>query len=741
MFIFAASIFLSAFLLFQIQPMIGKFILPWFGGTPAVWSTVMLFFQVLLTGGYAYAYWLMSRKKQTAIHISLIALALSILAALSFVWKSPITPDASWKPQDVSTPILDIFQLLTISVGLPYFLLASNSPLMQAWFSRAFPERSYAKLYSLSNAGSLLGLLAYPVLVEPILSLQSQGWMWSMGFAFYGIFAGWIAFQNGRVAPLSPPTTDSVSSLTSYLKGSGASRQASAVEAPQPSFALMSLWVALSATASLFLLSVTNQISQEVAVIPFLWILPLALYLLSFILTFSGERGYNRKLYSILFIISTILTLFVLLNSTRLHVYWQIFAYCLLLFSACMLSHGELYLLRPEADHLTSFYLMVSIGGALGGLFVSLVAPLIFNGYWEFFVGLAMAIAILLSLRGVTRAERSPKGVVQAAMEQSPNDDGVASTEKLRLATTSGVTRNVIFVRARFIFFVFGLVTVMLVLVGTYFSGSLYSKRNFYGVIRVREDLVGDPTRPAYLMAHGITVHGLQFIGEDRDLPTTYYVHDGGAGLAILNHPRYGQGLKVGMLGVGTGTLAIYGQPGDVYRLYEINPVVTDLAEGKGGYFSFVKDSQADVTMVLGDARISLERELAETGSQNFDVLVLDTFSSDSIPVHLVTKEALSLYLEHLAPDGIIAAHITNLHLDLQPVFWRLAQNYDLYIGRVNYEGDKDGGYASHWILLARDPALLDVPAIQEHTFDLSSYSTMLRLWTDDYSNLFQILK
>ncbi len=712
MLLFSVSIFLSAFLLFQIQPMIGKFILPWFGGTPSVWSTMMLFFQVLLTGGYAYAYWLIGRaKKQAVIHGLLIAFAIVVLAFLSFVWKSPITPDPSWKPQDVSSPILDIFKLLFISIGLPYFILASNGPLMQAWFSRVHPERSYAKLYALSNVGSLLGLLVYPVLVEPIFSLQSQGWMWSIGFVSFGLFAGWIAIQNGRASPrfdkaqrkLSKPILNSVSSSV------------------RPSLALQSLWIALSATASLFLLSVTNQISQEVAVIPFLWILPLALYLLSFILTFSSERGYNRKLYSTFFIISTALTLFVMLNATTLHVYWQILAYCLLLFSACMLCHGELYLLRPEADHLTAFYLMVSIGGAFGGLFVSLIAPVIFNGYWEFFVGLAMTIAILLSLRG-----RVPR--------QSPRDDESASR--------NDAASNDISARARFIFFVFGLVTVMLVLVGTYFSGSLYSKRNFYGVIRVREDLIGDPPRPAYLMAHGITVHGLQFISpEDRGLPTTYYVKNGGAGLAILNHPHYGQGLRVGMLGVGAGTLAAYGQPGDVYRLYEINPVVTELAQGQGGYFSFVRDSQADVTMVLGDARISLERELVENGSQNFDVLVLDTFSSDSIPVHLVTKEAFALYLEHLAPDGIIAAHITNLHLDLQPVFWQLAKYYGLSMARVNYGGDSNGGYASHWILLSRDPSLLDVPAIQDHAVSLDWYSTDLKLWTDDYSNLFQILK
>ncbi|MCI0555449.1 MAG: ferrichrome ABC transporter permease, partial [Anaerolineae bacterium] len=344
--LFAVSIFLSAFLLFQIQPMIGKFILPWFGGTPAVWSTVMLFFQVLLTGGYAYAYWLIGRVRshqQKIIHISLITSSIVLLAFLSLIWTSPITPDSSWKPDDVSVPVLDIFKLLIVSVGLPYFILASNGPLMQAWFSRIFPDQSYARLYALSNVGSLLGLLAYPVLIEPTLSLRSQGWTWAIGFVLFGFLASWVAIRSGRAAPLAKPITASTKLTTS------------------PSIALMSLWIILSATASLFLLSVTNQISQEVAVIPFLWILPLTLYLLSFILTFLGERGYTRKFYALLFVVSAVLTLFVMLNATALHVYWQILAYCLLLFAACMMCHGELYLLRPSAEHLTTFYLMVSI--------------------------------------------------------------------------------------------------------------------------------------------------------------------------------------------------------------------------------------------------------------------------------------------------------------------------------------------------------------------------------------------
>ncbi len=692
--LFAISIFLSAFLLFQIQPMIGKFILPWFGGTPAVWSTLMLFFEILLTGGYAYAYWLIGHvkaKRQAIVHITLIASAILLLLLFSFIWKSPITPDPAWKPNNVSSPILDIFKLLIVSVGLPYFILATNGPLMQAWFSHLFPQQSYTRLYALSNVGSLLGLLAYPILIEPILSLRAQGWMWSLGFALFGLLAGWIALRSGRLTTPSQPKVDP------------------ALAAGQPPFALISLWVILSATASLFLLSVTNQITQEVAVIPFLWVLPLALYLLSFILTFSGERGYNRTFYAILFILSASLTLFVMLNATVLHVYWQILAYCLLLFAACMLCHGELYLLRPSAEHLTKFYLMVSIGGAFGGIFVSLIAPLIFNGYWEFFVGLAMTIAILLT---VLRRRRNRAKNLAA--------------------------------RARFVFIVFGSVTGMLVILSTFFSGALYTKRNFYGVIRVRELIPQGSGESAYVMSHGITVHGLQFINPKlREVPTTYYVRDSGAGLAILNHPKYAHNehLHVGLLGLGVGTLVAYARSGDEYRLYEINPVVVDLAQGRENYFSFLKDSKANITIILGDARISLERELAEGNPQDFDVLVLDTFSSDSIPVHLATKEAFALYLEHLAPDGIIAAHITNLHLDLQPVFWQLARYYDLSMVRINYDGDSKGGYVSHWILLSRDPTLLEIPAIQNPSVDLNGYSTNIKLWTDDYSNLFQILK
>ena len=372
MVLFAVSIFLSAFLLFQLQPMIGKFILPWFGGTPAVWSTVMLFFQVLLTAGYAYAYWLIERVKtqrQFVVHVSLISFAFLILITLSMVWESPVTPDSSWKPESASSPVFDIFKLLAVSVGLPYFILAANGPLMQAWFSRMFPDRAYARLYALSNLGSLMGLLMYPILIEPSMSLRWQGWTWALGFLFFGLTAIWVASRSGRA-------TERAQAAVGAELGRA-----------RPPLALKLLWIALSGTASLFLLSVTNQITQEVAVIPFLWVLPLALYLLSFILTFSGESGYPRKPVIVLFLLSAGLTLFVMLNATSLPIYWQVLAYCLLLFSACMICHGELSRRRPPVRYLTEFYLWIAVGGAMGGVFNVLIAPVLFDRLWEYPLG------------------------------------------------------------------------------------------------------------------------------------------------------------------------------------------------------------------------------------------------------------------------------------------------------------------------------------------------------------------
>ena len=677
MILFSLGIFLSAFLLFQIQPMIGKFILPWFGGTPAVWSTSMLFFQLLLSGGYAYAYWLVKRPRQGWIQITLLGTTIGLLALLGRVWSSPITPAASLRPADVSFPVFNIFLLLTVSVGLPYFVLASNGPLMQAWFSRVFPERSYARLYALSNVGSLLGLLAYPLLIEPTFTLRQQGWLWSGGFFLFALVAGALSWRT-RNADESVRINSS---------------------SERPSFSLRVLWIILSGIASLFLLSVTNQISQEVAVIPFLWILPLAIYLLSFIFSFSDSRWYERRIYTLLFCIASLGMLWVLLRAGSLNVLVQISVYGVLLFLATMICHGELYSLRPHADHLTSFYLMVSFGGAAGGIFVNLIAPFLFTGYWEFYLSWLLTILLLVVML-------LPRFSAQ------------------------------VYIQARVMGVSFLVVITLLALGLNQYQNALFVERNFYGVIRVTEF-----DQKAVAMIHGMTVHGIQYL-DDRARPTTYYVQDSGIGLLLRNHPRNTQGLRVGVLGLGAGTLATYAQIGDVYRFYEINPIVVRLANGEGDYFTFLKDSKADVTVVTGDARISLEQELSSGQWQNFDILVLDTFSSDSIPIHLVTKEAFTLYLEHLAPNGVIAAHISNRHLNLQPVLWKLAQEFNLQMVMINKPASADAGsFPSEWVVLTQDPLLFEIPAIKSRAIPFTDFDSSVRLWTDDYSNLFQILK
>lgn len=676
MLLFSLSIFLSAFLLFQIQPMIGKFILPWFGGTPAVWSTAMLFFQVLLTGGYAYAYWLVNRPRQGWIHIALLGMTIALMTALGLGWSSPITPSADMRPADVSFPVFNIFLLLIISVGLPYFTLAANGPLMQAWFSRVFPERSYAKLYALSNVGSLFGLLVYPLLIEPTFSLRQQGWLWAGGFAHFAMVAGALSWRTRRV-------DENAAKVSTGEK---------------PSFSLQVLWIILSGIASLFLLSVTNQISQDVAVIPFLWILPLAIYILSFILAFSDSRWYERRIYSLLFSLASLAMLWTLLRAGSLNVIVQISIYGILLFCATMICHGELYRLRPHADHLTSFYLMVSFGGVAGGIFVNLIAPFLFTGYWEFYLAWLLTI-ILLVVMLLPRFESQVK------------------------------------IQARVMSACFIIVILLLALGMDQFQNALFVERNFYGVIRVKEF-----DNNSVAMIHGVTVHGVQYLN-DRRRPTTYYVEDSGVGL-LLNSRQGEKSLCVGILGLGAGTLATYAQDGDVYRFYEINPVVVRLAEGEGNYFSFLKDSKADVTVVTGDARISLEQELASGQRQNFDVLVLDTFSSDSIPVHLVTKEAFALYLKHLKSNGVIAAHISNQHLNLKPVFWQLAREFGYEMIMINKSvNTEDGSFPSEWILLTHDAAILEIPAIRSSAVLFDDFNSTFRLWTDDYSNLIRILK
>ncbi len=696
---YAISIFVSAFLLFQIQPMISKYILPWFGGTPAVWSTSLLFFQVLLTSGYAYATWLIGKLKtrmQGLIHMSLLGFSLILLGVNAVTWNSPITPDASWRPMGVELPIAQVLKILGAAVGIPYFLLATNSTLMQAWFSRDFPERNPYRLYSLSNIGSLLALVSYPVLVEPNFTLNTQAKFWSGGFVMFvslGFLGAYQTFKRGQIVSTQVKETQ---------EDNGE---------PKSGWSIKVLWALLPASGSILLLAITNQITQEVAAIPFLWVLPLAIYLLSFILTFNNERWYSRPWFTLAFAVTS--GLFIWLINWYPDIYYlsEVAIYSALLFVACMIAHGELVKLRPEPKQLTSFYQMISVGGALGGILVNLIAPLIFLGYFElqwgvFFSWLVLEVTIFL------RKDQSQNLWLQRG--------GLALTTLITVVVGYYMTTSV----------------------QGYFSRTFYEKRNYYGILRVKDQNWNDESYHAYKMVHGTIIHGYQLINpEMRHLPTAYYTEDSGIGISFSHHPKRPGNLRVGILGLGVGVQAVYAQPGDTFRFYEINPAVVDLAKGEGGFFSFLPDAKGDITVVLGDGRLSLEREMEMGQSQQFDLLVIDAFTGDSIPVHLITREAFKLYLQHLAPEGVLAIDITNIHLDLQPIIVSMAEAFNMEYAIIYNAGDGLRSENALWAILSNDKKFMNIPLINTRKRTQVAVPKNFRAWTDDYSNLFQILK
>ncbi|MBI5035171.1 MAG: spermidine synthase [Chloroflexi bacterium] len=693
---FSFAVFLSAFLLFLVQPLVSKYILPWFGGTPAVWSISLLFFQALLTAGYAYAYWLIAKfdsRRQVQVHSIFVGVSLVALLVTGLQWSAPITPDISWRPSSSDSPIGDIFKILLVSVGLPYFILATNGPLMQAWFSRTYPAHSSYRLYALSNLGSLLALVSYPVLIEPTLTLTAQGQTWAIGYMVFAALAILNAFRSGRTSHVDPePTAFSIEVDST------------------PSTAARVLWLVLPACASALLLATTNQITQEIAVIPFLWVLPLTLYLLTFVLTFDSDRWYARTLFTFAFFILSAIVAAVLAVGPTVSPFVQIAAYAGLLFVCCMICHGELVRLKPHARYLTSFYLMISLGGAVGGIAVSLIAPLGFKGYWELPLGLILCALLLI---WVTWRNRQVLGFQRMRL----NLTLIAGA----LVLTTGV-------------FIFYLKSATV--------DAVESSRNFYGTLRVDQMNLDQPDQRAFRLAHGATSHGFQFVQpERRNLPTMYYTEKSGIGLTLLNASTRPAPLRIGVLGLGIGILAAYTQPGDVIRFYEINPEVIRLASGAGGYFSFLKDARGQVQIVPGDARISLEKELADGQAQHFDVLVLDTFTGDSIPVHLVTREAFAVYLQHLQSDGVLALHISNNYLDLRPVVYRLADEMGLSAALVETQPDGDRTALSTWMLLTRNQKFLVEPTIATRVQPRNVDTNRFRLWTDDYSNLFQIVR
>ena len=713
---FALTIFVSAFLLFQIQPMIGKFILPWFGGSSAVWTTSMLFFQVLLLGGYAYAHYLsgMEPRRQGRIHLFVLLIVFLLTAAAAYFQGTPITPDPRWKPEGGSFPTARILWVLAASVGIPYFLLSTTSSLIQSWFRDVQQRSSPYAFYALSNIASLIALLSYPVLFEPNLTLHEQAVFWSAGFALFLLCSAGCALllrrhvPNGAAAPAvaAPAVAEAAVAEAAAAEVAVTTPAERADEQPveRPTWRSYALWIMLSATASVMLLATTNHVAQDLSSTPFLWVLPLSLYLLSFAISFNDRQVKLRSFYVLLTLGALMMGYLNLDRGSNVPILYQILSNAVLLFIICMLCHTELYARRPHPRHLTIFYLMVSIGGALGGLIVSILAPLIFNDYWEYHLGLLVAAVVAVMIAFRCRGNwihwlRFPVALASAAL-------------------------------------------MIMVFSTTYhwISSSILMTRSFYGVLRVRQASIdGDPV---HRLMHGGILHGSQAQTDAlRRRPTTYYTESTGVGLAYQNHPTYttGQPMRAAVVGLGVGTMAAYGREGDTIRFYEINPEVLRLASNPK-YFTYLLDSPAEVDVVLGDARLSMERELREDGSQNYDLLAVDAFSGDSIPTHLINKEAMAVYLAHLKQDGILAFHVSNRHIELEPIVALLAEEYGLESVEIHGgSSDWQGSYAV-WVLLSRQTGVLSVPEIDQAAQPLV-IKPGLRIWTDDYSNLIQVLR
>ncbi|MBI5281385.1 MAG: fused MFS/spermidine synthase [Candidatus Solibacter usitatus] len=680
MLLYALTIFLSAFLLFQVQPMIAKMILPWFGGTAAVWATCLLFFQTTLLLGYLYSHFVVRRlkpRRQLILHAVLLAGALALL---------PVAPNEAWKPVGAEAPTLRILGLLALTVGLPYFLASTTGPLVQAWYAQAHPGKTPYRLYALSNAGSMLALLSYPPLVEPYLTLKQQAWVWSAGFAAFAalcLVTGWRSCR-GTVQP----------------------EENGEVEAPPagPGGRDFALWAMLAMCPSTLLLALTSHMSMDLAPIPFLWVLPLALYLLSFILCFDSEGWYRRVwlLPALPLALGTIGWLAHLGPETRPDVRISIPVYGLAFFIVCMVCHGELARLKPHPKFLTGYFLMLSVGGALGGVFVALVAPYVFNAYFEMPIALAMCLAA-----GLVVVYREREWPFRSSVLGWPSI-GVMTLAALLLGLVGREMKDIV-------------------------EGSMVVARNFYGELRVRQ-YNGLYEWDGYRsLVHGAINHGEQFTHPARRREiATYYCADTGLGRVMKARP-VGDLQRVGIVGLGTGTIAAYSQPGDLYRFYEINPLVEKIARND---FWYLENAAGVVEVVMGDARLSMERE----PKQNYDLIAVDAFSSDSIPVHLLTREAMGVYFRHLKPQGVLAVHISNRFIDLQPVLERAAKALGKQVLVVETEETDGKCFGTTWVLLSANRELLNRASLEKGA-KAPEDAPWLRVWTDDYSNVFRVLR
>jgi hypothetical protein len=687
--LFASTILLSAFLLFLVQPIIAKQILPWFGGTSAVWTTCLVFFQFLLLAGYSYSHWITRRlnaRTQSNLHIALLVVSLAFL---------PITPSPLLKPAGEQDAALRIIVLLAATIGLPYLLLSTTGPLLQKWIAPRFPEKTVYRLFALSNFGSLIGLLAFPFLIEPFAASRVQSWVWSGAYALFVVTCAACAWQARKAMPQPAPAAAPSAQPESVGASPGSPDRA-------PTLADYGLWLTLAALGSLMLLAATSHMTQNVASVPFLWVVPLTLYLLTFVLAFEGRSG--RGWYEQKWLLLPALLLFVAMswglsaNRGVLDVSLAIPLYSIGMFFACLFCHGELAHRKPAPRYLTHFYLCLSAGGAIGGLLVGLVAPRVFPTYYELPLALFALSALAVWLAWDRKALLGPALIAT-------------------LATAYYGFSYVAFLK----------------------DDIIVMQRNFYGTLRVRE--AGSGEYQVRRLLHGVILHGEQFTQEPRrDEPGTYYARTSGVGLAIESKQAQGP-VKLGVIGLGVGTLTAYGRAGDTIRVYELDPEVLALARSHFGYLNAADRRGVKLEFEIGDARLSLERELARKQPQGYDVLAVDAFSSDSIPVHLITREAVEMYARHLAPGGVIAIHISNRFLDLQPVLANIAAATGLSVRHVaDSPADEVLASSTDWVLLSKHPKALEAGGLAERSAPLAP-APQMSLWTDQFNNLLDVLK
>jgi hypothetical protein len=741
--VFAVSMFASATLLFLVEPMLAKMALPMLGGSPAVWNTCLVFFQAVLLAGYLYGYaatkWL-KRRTQIVLHL---ALALTPLAVL------PLHLPAGWEPPSQTSPVLWILAMLSVAVGLPFFVLSSSTPILQRWFSQSGHKQAHDPyfLYAASNAGSLVGLLGYPLLLEPALRLSEQSHLWSYGYAVFLALTVACAALVWRVQPAidTPP----LASNQQVLETESASIWRQRLR-----------WIALAFIPSSLMLGVTTALTTDVPAIPLFWVLPLAFYLLSFVLVFAKRPPLSHQwiVKRLPFIILAALVPTVCTFQLPLLV--LIVLYLLTLFAVAMVCHGELARSRPPVSRLTEFYLWISFGGVVGGIFNALVAPVIFSTVVEFPLALVLAALARPSVDSPPLSpEKSAKAkrndwllpialglVMAAALIWQAHASAVLSRLPVVLIFGGSMLCCLRFGN-RPLRFALGVVALLAAstLYNPIFGQALHVERNFFGVLRV----TNSPDLKFRFFIHGATLHGSQSLDPAKSRePLSYYTVSGPAGSilpAVQARTLYSSSGAVrkpnwAVVGLGAGAMACYLQPGESLTYYEINPAVKTIALNPH-YFTFLQQCAPGAQIVLGDARLKL-RDAPDAG---YDLIVLDAFSGDMIPMHLVTREALALYLRKLAPGGIIAFHITNRYLQLGPTLCALAHDAGLVclMDRDDPipQAQKDAGkFASEWLVMARSPADLG-PLATDPRWKPVTVNPGTKVWTDDYSNLLSIIK